>query len=323
MALVLSLAQAANADSGNVGASATLAQLGYTTQLLRPSQRVETRSFRYRLPGNAAQGKKTWYLLRLHFRIQFDPQTHPGYAVLSGLTDGRAAVQIQFFVARRHGRLRIGWTSLDLLNGLRNHVASSPAIDVADENYLQLAGVRPGDNTLTVRVEQYGGIHIRSVRIFRDTGVLSTRLGPAKLKLSVLSDQQRFRAGEMARIGFRLSNVGGQPARSVVVRPNFNPRALALVSRPIVRFRMIRHSAAGAFRFHVRRAGYSQVALEVSSNSSNPGALLALRAEPGGGTNWLTRLARKAFLGIVFVPALLVLLLPVPKRRASQARFRG
>jgi len=61
----------------------TLAGLGYPDFVLVGEGKSDISSVEYQLPDNATQGPDTWYIINLHFLIEFTDETSNGFASVS------------------------------------------------------------------------------------------------------------------------------------------------------------------------------------------------------------------------------------------------
>ncbi len=75
----------------------TLDRLGNGDAVFR-SAGPSTQHVYFRLPRGARQGGKTWYLIHLHFRVQFSNWSKPGYADVTVLNNAFASAHIRFCV---------------------------------------------------------------------------------------------------------------------------------------------------------------------------------------------------------------------------------
>lgn len=157
----------------------TLPDLGYADLTLPIQSEKESVSVRYRLPENAAQGPDAWYMIHLHFIIEFSEASKKGSAYVSALTNDYACALIEFRTARQDGSLVIGWQTANVF-GPQRDTATSPTIEIQFDNYLQVFGVQPGNNILTFEVEQYGGARVKSFHVLDDTAIKVTREAPPR-----------------------------------------------------------------------------------------------------------------------------------------------
>lgn len=167
-------------------------------------------------------------------------------------------------------------------------------------NYLQLRGVRPGTNTLTPTLEQYGGLHGTDVHVFADSGIEQTALAPARLRLQLRLPQRVIHAGERFAIGFTLENIGGRPAHGVSVQASFLPGALAPLQPP-PRRPVVVESWSASHGFRALRAGRYRLALSASSNTNRPAALVDVPIAPADSASTSGRLL--LLLGLILAAA--------------------
>lgn len=163
----------------------SLEKLGYSGLIFpreEPEEPIEAISIEYILPENAAQGPESWYVIYLHFSIEFSDESDDGSVYVSASTNGRTAAQVKFMTEKQQDdSLTIGWItgSENLIKGDVKHSTFSLSIeDIHFANYLQTSGVKPGLNVLTFKLEQYDGAKVKGLRIFGDSGIALT-LQPA------------------------------------------------------------------------------------------------------------------------------------------------
>lgn len=267
----------------------TLTRLGVGKLSIPLHHEPATASVHYRLPPGAKQGRRQWYLMHLHFAITFAQGSKSGLAYVSGLTDRRAAAQVQFRLRPgEDGRRRIAWQSLDLIRGEVKQATSSRTVQVDFKNYLQLAGVRPGTNRLTFRLERFGGVRVARLQIFSDSGLILTRRRPALLKLNPMLSADDIRAGDTFELRFTVHNQGDRSARHVGVglRP---PHELRIVGGPATDLSHLPPGAAaqGVFRLKALDAGRYQMRIDASGGANLAETTVNVSVLPkDSGTRW-------------------------------------
>ena len=162
----------------------TLRDLRYSEPLLSGDEgnesephRLESEPIIYRLPEGASQGPTTWYLIHLHFVIEFSSNTRDGLAYVSAWNNGFASALIQFKVSRENGSIAIERYTTGAF-GTEKETIERTSIESRFSNYLGLVAVRPGKNTLTFRLETLGGVKVESVRILDDSAIEVTSKPP-------------------------------------------------------------------------------------------------------------------------------------------------
>ena len=261
----------------------TLERLGYDDGVVRGLRtHAERTSVLYRLPPHASQGPQSWYLIRLHFRLEFAPRTPAGIAYVSASTNGRAAAQIKFTVDRAPGRRQIRWSAVGIVHGSERGVTRKRAVELRYANYLQFGGVAPGENVLTFQLERLGPVQVERFRVFDDSGIELSPLSPASIELRPVLVPRAVRVGDEIEVGFRLRNNGERLATRLAVGVAADPRFLTLRGAPFRRLRPLAAgaSAEGSFRFVARRAGRTFVDFGARGSSNRPGARVAVRVEP-------------------------------------------
>jgi hypothetical protein len=165
----------------------SLQALGYSDLDFPCERSRESISVEFMLPEDAAQGPEKWYILQLHFSIQFgeeskvaDPSSY-GRTYVSAGTNGYTCAQIKFINEEQDGEIVIKWGtgSENLLGPSTDSTTSLEVEDVQFANYLRTLGVLPGKNVLTVTLEQYDGAKVESLTIFADSGIECTLQPPS------------------------------------------------------------------------------------------------------------------------------------------------
>jgi hypothetical protein len=225
---------------------------------------------RYRLPEGSRQGRRVWYLIRLHIRVGFRPGT-AGEAWISAGADDYAGVMIKF---KRTGADRgtIAWNSLDLIRGWVEHRTRGRTVEAELDNYVPRPGVRPGVNSYTVAVRQTGGLRVNRLKVFSDSGLEVTRHGPARLVLTPELPKRPIGTGETFTVGYRLANTGGRAARHVVVglRTDDPHTGLRVIGADRRRAARVARSAVRTFRLRARQPGRYRILLGADSSASHP-----------------------------------------------------
>lgn len=174
-------------------------------------------SVRYDLPSSARQGGDGWYILDLKLTLVIHPEAPLGAVnYVSVSTNGRAAAQIKFVSDRIAGYPAVRWSTTELFTGSSKGMAFGTSLTLSYSNYLQLEGVRPGENVLTLKLEQLHGIVVRSVTLEPGSSVSKGRLGPPRLTLDVNGYPRRVKVGQVFTVQYRVTNEG-YPARDVGV----------------------------------------------------------------------------------------------------------
>jgi hypothetical protein len=259
--------------------------LGFGDQVFGPTKRpAAERDFAFRLPRGAKQGSDTWYLIRLHFRLSVMPASGSGRLYVVASTDGRPCALVRFDVRRTASGLRVRSSELGLVRGARRASGRSLVRETRFENFLQFAGVRGGRNVLTLKIEQYDGARMRSLRFFADSGIVVSHRGPAALALEPLLRSRTVEAGRTFKLDFRLRNTGERPAEGATVRVLAAP-GLAIRG---ARSRTVgavgpKTYAGGTFELEPQRAGRFAITLVASSVFGSPRARLEVQAAPARG----------------------------------------
>jgi len=248
----------------------TLEKLGYGDLTLPVDGETAEVSIRYALAPGAAQGPDGWYLIRLHLNIEVADNSGQGSAIVSALTNDRASAQIRFDVDGEGESFSMTWDSVDLLNGYIEEATASHDVEVRFSNYLPFAGVGPGQNVLTFKLEQFRDIRISSIRVLDDSGIEYTPLSPPKLELNPTLPDNRVKLGDVFEIGYELKNVGDRPANDVAVGVIYPREGFTLIGDTPHSFPSITGSVAGAFTMQAIGEGTFEIVLGAESPSSRP-----------------------------------------------------
>jgi hypothetical protein len=250
----------------------TLRQLGATDMLFPVDGDFQAPLVSYRLPSGASQGPDTWYMIHLHFQIEFaEDSADGGSAYVSASTNAYACAQIEFKTARANDALTVTWSSAGLLNETEE-ISSSPLIEVPFSNYLQTSGVRPGCNILTLQLEQYEGAKVKSLRVFDDSGIEYTPLAPPGLELGLTLPEDRvgLRVGDTFSIKYELANHGGPPVTDVSVGAIYPEEAFEVVDENPQHFSSIDGKSTGSFTFKAIAEGTYRIVIGAESTGSQP-----------------------------------------------------
>jgi hypothetical protein len=267
-----------------------LETLGAQDLLVRgDATRSLSRDLVFTLPVNAHQGGTTWYSLHTHFVVVLDRHSGSGWVYASGSTNGRAVVQDQLRVVRRRGRLKTTWSKVGLIGGNQDGVVSGERIELTDENFAQLAGIKPGRNTLHFQLETYGDARVKSLRVLPDTALKASPIGPGALDLRVSATPgPRLEVGELLTITARLVNKGGLPVRNVILSLSYQPSSFRLVRGHREKIAVIgKEPVTRVFVVRALSLGPQKLSLGVDSVNSSPSAVLTPTVVKPSSTNWV------------------------------------
>lgn len=150
----------------------SLTRLGYSDLVFPCTERFEAIQMEYVLPEDAAQGPDKLYAMALEFRIKFSAHSENGTVEIAALTNGARCAAQSLETKKSDGTLAVNWTDKD---GVPRST-SSLAVDVdasalLRDAYLWFTGVKPGLNTLTIRLSEYEGVSVESLRVSRNSGI--------------------------------------------------------------------------------------------------------------------------------------------------------
>jgi hypothetical protein len=190
----------------------TLARLGHgPIDFAATAEPSAAHVVNFTLPKKASQGGTTWYLLRVHYRVEIDPKSGPGRVYVMGAVNGHAAAMQTYVVRRDAEELSVHSTELGLVSGFKARTTRSLVDERTFENFIPYKGVLPGAGTISFAIEQHDEARIRRVRVFPDSGVFVKRAGPASLVIEPTVHDRVIRAGSTFVLDYRIVNRGGQP----------------------------------------------------------------------------------------------------------------
>jgi hypothetical protein len=295
----------------------SLERLGYGSQA---NASTERRVFRYSLPANAVQGGKTWYLLRLHYRLEFEPRTGAGVVQVTGLTNGYTAVLVEYEVKRKASGHRIDWKTTDLVTGRRHGRLRSGAIHMRATNFLQTRGVRAGGNRLTIEIEALGHARVRGLTLYLDSGIRVGDRSPPTLLLRVASPDKEVHSGDRLKLPVTIENAGGYAAEQVKLRAVSDGKVTSVVGPDRWRIGRVDRIASRTAVVRAVRSGRGTIALHAAgASNTSPSVVGTIDVRPSGRSIWET-VARTAIVFAVFIPALLVMLVPWERLRRGKER---
>lgn len=242
-------------------------------KLPRPITPINPLRVRYALEASARQGGKLWYTIVLNASVRF-PAGQSGKAILSAATDGATAAQI---VLESDGR-RVRTSMLGYVSGRRLEQSDGMLATVGFENYLQLQGVRPGDNLLEIAIESIRGAAPELVTILPGTGLRLTTIDPYELRISS-SRQLTACLGKRVSIPFTISRHGKRPdgPAVVVVKAPVLPTDHSFQQRinvPYVGLGFVGHAIVS-----FNSVGSYPIILAVRGSYNEPEALVIVRVE--------------------------------------------
>ena len=282
----------------------------------------ERRVVPFTLPEHAQQGPTDWYLIRLHFTITFAERSRPGFAFISGLTNGHAAAQVEFRVVQRaNGGQAVRWSTLDYIRGETSQLTKDRKIEIRFENYLQYRGLQAGRNLLAVQFERFTGVDVEALTIHPDSGIEMTSTGPAQLELVVEPTSQRVSQGEEFVVRYRVKNVGDRPALRVRVTPELVDQ-IELVGPRVDARAVLRNSLTGSFRLRAVKPGDFPLGIFVDSGTNHPGALVEVRVASNLSTMSVLAGFAPRVVGALFLLSGVLVLGPALARLCSSGSSR-
>jgi hypothetical protein len=268
----------------------------------------------YHLPAASHQGPSRWYTLQL--RLLIHVARARGSCTISASTNSEAAAQVELTTSRRSTKVDV----LDWIDGHRIWSTHASVISLVVSNYLQVNGVRPGANTLTVKVETFKGSCVSSAVALPGTGIQTTGARPDELRLLVPRQTIPSTIGHKVALPFELLRRGGRPDGPVTVA--IAPSAdFTIVGPRTMRFPRIGGGIRGKFEAIPKSADVG-VSIYVPRRLNQPTAAFYLRPGPAAVPWYQSQTAEFAAASTCIVTASLLLLTGLGKRRSSSRKSR-
>lgn len=246
---------------------------------LRSSGTVQLGAFH--LPRDAREGHGEWYVIRLVGRLALSRS--PGECALSASTNGRTSAQFIIKTHRNAASLsETGW-----IQGSRLIRTRSRFVHLDYRNYVQISGVRPGLNPLTVSLRNLQRSScIRDIVLSPGTGIYVTTANPEELSLHVPRTLNATK-GVPVTIQYTLVRRGGWPDRgaTVVLNP---PDGMRVEGPRTAHFSHVGHVQDGVFHVVPQVNGPEFVQLSVPARYNEPQATVALSVGAGE-ASWVRR----------------------------------
>jgi hypothetical protein len=269
------VAALAIAPAGSAGGPVTIDRFGFwSLERLGPGAIVlhenpktaKTQvAVRYRLPPGAREGPGHWYLIRLHFRVEVRPDTIPGVFNVAADTNARTCASIIFTVTRDGRGPIVSSDALGLVNGREIERGRGLVREIDFRNFLVKPGVKPGLNVLTFDLTSNAIPMVKEVKIFADSGIEYTRLGPASATIRAHVREANVRAGQRFHLDVTMEHQAGLHVATAVVRVQV-PESVVTGTK----VHRVRWNSSGplrtTFTFRARRAG--RVPLTVVANTN-------------------------------------------------------
>lgn len=244
----------------------TLKDLGYSHIAVPTTGQIErSPPVKYMLPSDAAQGPNSWYMVYLHFIIEFEKNGGEGVAYVNALTNDFAVIQARF----ETGVFSQGiiWDNLELVNGHSRGFTLEHTIEMHTANYLPISGVQPGENILTFQLKRDRDVKVKRLTILEDSGIIYTPLGPPKLEVKLAFPKGPLAVGDKFNLGVVLENKG-LPAKDVNVRVTGTGSAFKTDPEGTQSFPSMSGQVRSNFRLEALSPGRHKIAIEASSENA-------------------------------------------------------
>lgn len=144
-----------------------LEQLGYSDLELAGGEEAESPVIEYSLPDDAVQGPDKWYVIDFHFLIEFYETTGGGFCEVQASPLG--SIELDTMRVNDAPFIRVGGQSV-----------TSTRVDVHYYNYMGINDIKPGKNEMSFKYKTYDDAKVKSVTIYKDTGISVTTTAPSE-----------------------------------------------------------------------------------------------------------------------------------------------
>jgi len=243
------------------------------------------RSVEFQLPPGAQQGNRGWYsvetVLEIAFRV---PRERSGASEVALLTDGHMVAAVEFVADPRGAARQVWWATGEVFTGPTSGVVIGGSLKLPFHNYLQVSGVRPRANTLTLEVTHLGQGVVRSVAVRGGIRVVLRPLAPAHLSVTTSRIRTVANGGGVV-LRYTVAD-SGLPAREVGIAISVSRPGLTLKGTPS---RMVGTiwTMTGSVRFAVLRPRRYTVTITVGGQTGGLARAVQVVVVDGlPGTRW-------------------------------------
>jgi hypothetical protein len=195
-------------------------------------------------------------------------------------------------------------------------------VEIDFTNYLQYAGVRPGKNRVTFRLERLGGAKVERFRIFGDSGIMATRRAPARLAIEPTLADDEVRVGDTFDVAYRLVNKGGRPAPGAAVWLEAPFDGLEIVDDPEHEFTRVVSAQRGVFLLRADRPGNHRLMFRAAGGANHPVATLDVSVLPAASSAQGWGPARLVVGSLLLLIGATLLVRDLARRRLAHAHRR-
>lgn len=148
------------------------------------------------------------------------------------LTDHRLVAGIDLIRGEYQGRAAVYWSSGEIFTGPSSGLDLGGKLETHFKNYLQITGVRPGRNLLTLQVVKVlGHGFVRDAELLPGTQIAVSPIGPPSLRVAATLTSPRTRVGSAVVLRYRVESRGWPARRTGLIVSTSSP-ALSIDGRP-------------------------------------------------------------------------------------------
>lgn len=203
---------------------------------------------------------------------------------------GRLPALVVFNTSRPNDSLRIGWETLGLPEGRQRGTSDSRRVELWFSNYLSDRAVVPGRNIVEFAITEYGDARFARLHVFNDTSIEVTKLSPPELEIEPDIDEWHAPAdvSQPFEVPYVIRNVGGWPAKDIVVEVTHPNDVLRLLGEPSVPTALLEggQEVRGSFKFEASSTGAHEISLRVYGRTGGMDeALITVSVGSAGGVS--------------------------------------
>jgi hypothetical protein len=236
----------------------------------------EARHWQVQLPADVHQGPDTWWLFRVRLGLE-RVSAAPGQFVVTAATNGHAAVRVKVTV-EAGGLHATGGGLVGQANG-----QAPRRLAFAVENYVQVRGLKPGANDVSVRIDGPKGQTVApfTAVLAAGSGLGMTAVGPNETGIRTMRGQLSVRSGRQTSVPYELVRRGGRPDRPVRLFVQASSRNIR-ISEPIRDFARLDGGKKGRFTVTGSVPGRYSILVGLLGNYNSPTVAIPVIVEPAG-----------------------------------------
>lgn len=235
----------------------------------------------FSLPEGSVGASERWYLARLSATLRLAPSAD-GAATLVAMTNDRVVNQVEL-------RAVDGVTSVfynGYATGRHRESTAGRVITVEYENYVQVTGVKDGENFFTLVLDGFAGTVVDEAVVDVDrTAVLASGIHPEQLRLKAPVTTVDVPVNGVVRLPIGLERRGQRPDKPATMSFEVPPD-LTLVDSGPTSFASVGAGAESYVEIKGQRLGEYNVLVSTDGGYNDPSARIAVAVVPARDGRW-------------------------------------